>query len=104
MEERIIYKTCVCCGQTRSEDNFRRLSRDEGKGVERETWTSKVCKICEKKGQPSKAARIENLSKLKQRFYENARAREKKEREKEYVKELVELGLTRHVRYTEDNI
>ena len=59
-----MYKICACCGQRKSEDNFRRLSREEGRGAERINWTSSVCKLCEKKGQPSKE---ERLAKLKER-------------------------------------
>ena len=64
MEEKRIYKICTCCGQRKSEDNFRRLSREEGRGTERINWTSSVCKLCEKQGLPSKE---ERLAKLKER-------------------------------------
>lgn len=79
MEEKRIYKVCACCGQRKSEDNFRRLSRDEGRGAERMNWTSPVCKLCEKQGLPSKEERLAKLKERAARIKANTEKRLKKE-------------------------
>ena len=79
MEEKRIYKVCACCGQRKSEDNFRRLSREEGRGTERINWTSLVCKLCEKKGQPSKEERLAKLKERAAKFKANTEKRLKRE-------------------------
>ena len=79
MEEKRIYKVCSCCGQRKSEDNFRRLSRDEGRGAERTKWTSSVCKLCEKKGLPSKEERLAKLKERAAKFKANTEKRLKRE-------------------------
>ena len=91
MKKKMLYKTCVCCGMTRSEDNFRRLSRSECRGVERKNWTSPVCMLCEKKGQPNKKSRIENLIAMKAKFKANEHARLEKQRKKELEDEFDEF-------------
>ena len=79
MKEKMLYKTCVCCGMTRSEDNFRRLSRSEGRGAERINWTSSVCKLCEKKGLPSKEERLAKLKERAAKIKANTEKRLKRE-------------------------
>ncbi len=79
MKKKRIYKICACCGQRKSEDNFRRLNREECRGTERINWTSSVCKLCEKKGLPSKEERLAKLKERAAKFKANTEKRLKKE-------------------------
>ena len=79
MEKKRIYKVCTCCGQRKSEDNFRRLSREECRGAERMNWTSSVCKLCEKKGLPNKEERLAKLKERAAKFKANTEKRLKRE-------------------------
>ena len=74
-----MYKICACCGQRKSEDNFRRLSREECRGTERMNWTSQVCKLCEKQGLPSKESRLKKLKERAAKFKANTEKRLKRE-------------------------
>lgn len=61
MKNKRIYKTCSCCDQLKSEDNFRRVKRDKGKSSDRINWTSSICKLCEKQCLPSKEAKLQKI-------------------------------------------
>ena len=79
MKKKRIYKVCACCGQRKSEDNFRKLKLEKGGSTERINWTSSVCKLCEKQGLPSKEERLAKLKERAAKFKANTEKRLKRE-------------------------
>lgn len=85
-----VFKTCACCGKTRTLRNYRFLARSEySDGVVYIADTfSNVCKCCEARPEfQSKENRLANLRAKMARYRENEKARLDKQKLKELNEE-----------------
>ena len=85
-----VFKTCACCGKTRTLRNYRVIPRAEfgDSPVSIADKFSKVCKCCEKHPeQQLKSNRLEAIKSKMARFKANEHARFEKIKKREFERE-----------------